>query len=70
MKIKYIRDIEIKPINFKYAYIRSSDNSLQLTDNGKEARIRDKYVKIKVKYSGKDLAIIQGIKTTFTQSYS
>jgi len=63
-------DIEIKPINFKYAYIRSSDNSLQLTDNGKEARIRDKYVKIKVKYSGKDLAIIQGIKTTFTQSYS
>jgi len=43
---------------------------LKLTDNGKEARIRDKYVKIRVNYSGKDLAIIQAIRTSFTQSYS
>jgi hypothetical protein len=38
--------------------------------NGKESRIRDKYMKVRVKYSGNDLAIIQGIKTVFTISYS
>lgn len=60
-------EVEIKPINFKYAYI--SNGILSFT-TGKEMRIRDKYLKIKVKYSGNDLAIIQGIKTLFTISYA
>lgn len=61
-------DIEIKPIYFKYAYV-GNGNTLKFT-TGKEARIRDKYIKIRVKYSGTDLAIIQGIKTSFTQSFA
>lgn len=60
-------DVEIKPLNFKYAYI---SNGVFTLTTGKEARIRDKYLKIRVKYSGNDLAIIQGIKTFFTISYA
>ena len=36
----------------------------------KETRIRDKYCKIKVRYSGEDLAIITALKTIYTVSYS
>ena len=60
-------DVEIKPFNFKYAYI---SNGVLAFTNAKEARLRDKYLKIRVKYSGKDLAIIQAIKTFFTISYA
>ncbi|GMO69799.1 MAG: hypothetical protein Nk1A_9020 [Endomicrobiia bacterium] len=35
----------------------------------KEAKLRDKYIKIKVRYSGKDLAVISAIKTLYTVSY-
>ena len=38
--------------------------------NRKETKIRDKYVKIKIRYTGKDLVIITAIKTLFTQSYA
>lgn len=33
-------------------------------------RLRDKWLKIKIKYSGEDLVIITGIKTLFSLSYS
>lgn len=36
----------------------------------KETRIRDKYCKIKVRYSGEDLAVITALKTIYTISYS
>ena len=36
----------------------------------KETRIRDKYCKIKVRYSGEDLAIITALKTIYTASYA
>ena len=36
----------------------------------KQTRIRDKYIKIKVRYSGKDLAVIQAILTSYTQSFA
>lgn len=36
----------------------------------KEARIRDKYIKIRIRYSGERLAIITAIKTMFTRSYA
>ena len=36
----------------------------------KEAKLRDKYIKIRVRYSGKDLAIITAIHTLYTTSYA
>jgi hypothetical protein len=36
----------------------------------KEIRFRDKYLKIKVRYSGKDLAVISALKTIYTNSYA
>ena len=36
----------------------------------KEARIRDKFIKIRVRYSGKNLAIIHSIVTLYNVSYS
>ena len=36
----------------------------------KETRIRDKYIKIKVRYSGDELAIITALKTLYTISYA
>lgn len=50
--------MQIDPIKYK-------DGS-----RNKETRIRDKYVRIRVKYSGKDLAVITALKTIYTQSYA
>ena len=36
----------------------------------KEARIRDKWVKIRIRYSGKNLAVIHSLMTLYTLSYS
>lgn len=36
----------------------------------KQTRLRDKFIRIKVRYSGEDLAIIYAIKTLYTISYS
>jgi len=36
----------------------------------KEAKIRDKYVKIRVRYKGDQLAVIQAVLTTYTESYA
>lgn len=58
-------DVEIRPIKFNWAYI--SGDELAFAPS-KEARHRDKYIKIKVRYSGKDLAVIQGIITMFDYS--
>lgn len=68
--MQYLEDfwnVEIKPINFEYAYI--VNNQIQFTKI-KQHKIKDKYVKIRVKYSGEDLTIIQGLKTIFTISYA
>lgn len=40
------------------------------TDDRKETRIRDKYVKIKVRYAGNDLAVITALKTLYIVSYA
>ena len=68
--MQYLEDfwnVEIRPINFKYAYL--DRNVLKFTSL-KQSKIRDKYLKIKVRYSGEDLTIIQAIKTLFTISYA
>ena len=49
-----------------------TNNSFDCNDwgNTKETRIRDKYIKVKVRYSGEDLAIIYAIITSYTISYA
>lgn len=67
--MQYIEDswnIQIQPITFKYIYL---NNGINYTKNF-ENKIRDKYIKIRVKYDGSDYAIINAINTFFTVSYS
>ena len=68
--MQYLEDywnIEIRPVNFKWCYIK--DEKIQFKEIS-EARHRDKYIKIKVRYSGEDLAVIQAIATLYNESYS
>ena len=60
-------DVQIQPITFKYSYLKNSGFTLS-TNN--EMKIRDKYIKIKVKYSGTKYSIINSLKTFFTISYA
>jgi hypothetical protein len=60
-------NVEIRPINFEYAYV--SGGVLKFTTI-KQSRLRDKYIKIKIRYSGEDLVIVQALKTMFTISYA
>jgi len=61
-------DVQIQPIAFKYAYLNSA-KELILSDT-KEMNIRDKYIKIRVRYSGEKYAIINSLLTLFTVSYA
>lgn len=56
---------EIRHINFKTAYVQ---NNILKFKNTSYSKLRDKYVKIKIKYSGKDLAVIRGISTLLEPS--
>ena len=51
-------DIEIKPQRFTQG------------DIVKEAKIRDKYCKIRVRYTGTKLALITALQTMFIQSHA
>lgn len=51
-------DVEIKPHRFQH------------NTKVKEARIRDKYLRIRVKYTGTKLAIITALRTLYTISYA
>ena len=80
--MQYLEDIwrvEIRPVSFKYLYLpyildswgkRDYTNSKLQESRMTETRHRDKYIKIKVRYSGEDLAVIQGIRTLFDYSYA
>ena len=61
------------PTNYDITDIENTPNDELIytgwTDR-KETRIRDKYCKIKVRYSGEDLAIITALKTIYTVSYA
>jgi len=35
----------------------------------KETKLRDKYMRVRIRYTGNDLAIISAIKTIYTESY-
>ena len=66
--IEYKEDIwwsEIRPLNFKIAY---QNNGLLKFKKLSSSKIRDKYVKVRVKYSGEQLAVIRGILTLLENS--
>ena len=68
--MQYLEDIwevQIQPITFKYAYL---SNGAIAFSNFKETKLRDKYLKVRVKYNGNDYAIINAIKTIYTISYA
>lgn len=60
-------DVQIQPITFKYAYLSSGNLAYS---NSTEMKIRDKYLKVRIKYNGEKYAIINAIKTLFTLSYA
>ena len=60
-------DIQIQPITFKQVYLKSGVATLS---NNVESKLRDKYIKVKVRYDGSNYAIITAIKTYFTLSYA
>ena len=67
--MQYLEDlwrIEIRPLAFQWCYINNS-NKLE-KKKITETRHRDKYIKIKIRYSGEDLAVIQAIGTLLDES--
>lgn len=60
-------DIQIQPITYKYAYIKTG---VIVFTNNQELRIRDKYIRIRVQYDGTQYAIVNALKTLFTLSYA
>lgn len=58
----------IEPIKYIPKY--KVDNTVFESKETKEARIRDKFCKVRIKYTGEDLVIITAIKTLVTLSYS
>ena len=61
--------ITIDPIMFKERF--KTDNSEEINYGPtKSARVRDKFVKIRVKYTGEDIVIITALKTMLTLSYA
>lgn len=47
-----------------------AESFIKTDETLKSARLRDKYAKIRVKYTGEDIVIITALKTLFTISYS
>lgn len=76
--IQYKEDswyVTIDPILYRESFrINDTDevkpSSSKNTHKIKEVRVRDKFVKIRVKYTGEDIVIITALKTLLTPSYS
>lgn len=63
-------DVQIQPASIKYAYLKqATDTEISLSD-AKQMKIRDKYLKVRVRYDGKNYVIVNAIKTYFTVSYA
>lgn len=60
-------DIQIQPLAIKYAHVHN--NMLYLTE-ATQMKLRDKYLKVRVRYDGTKYAIINAIKTFYTISYA
>lgn len=57
---------DLRALGYKFEDIDTSN----WWDGRKETRLRDKYIKIRVRYTGEELAIITALKTLFTISYA
>ena len=61
----------IEPIIYKERFkIEDKEEAIFREGKEKSARIRDKYMKVRVKYTGEDLVIITALKTLYTLSYA
>lgn len=60
--------LTIDPILYKTKY--KLNDVIKTSDEINSTRLRDKYCKIRVKYTGEDLAIITSLKTMVTMSYA
>lgn len=60
-------DVQIQPISFKYAYVAKG---VLETIESKQSKIRDKYLKIRVRYDGTQYVMVNAIKTNYTISYA
>lgn len=68
--MQYLEDlwnVEIRPVQITWCYKENDELKLKKLP---ETRHRDKYMKVKVRYSGEDLALIQAIYTIFEESYA
>ena len=61
-------DVQIQPISFREVKL-ISEEEIEIS-NVKEMKIRDKYLKIRVRYDGTKYAIINALKTLYTVSYA
>ena len=68
--MQYLEDlwnVEIRPVQITWCYKEEDELKFKKLP---ETRHRDKYIKVKVRYSGEDLALIQAIYTIFEESYA
>ena len=66
-----LRDIDISDWGV-YAVGRDQEGNIVYADAGtrREVKVKDKFVKIRVRYSGEDLAIITALRTLYSISYA
>lgn len=60
-------DIQIRPLVFSYAHLKSDE--LKLTE-ANQMKLRDKYLKVRVRYDGTKYALVNAIRTFYTISYA
>lgn len=60
-------DVQIQAPLIKYAYLK--DDELTYSED-KQFKLRDKYIKVRVRYDGTQYAIINAIRTYFRISYA
>ena len=65
---------DLQTSDIKPEYLPNTYNMGQISIDGwtnrKETKIRDKYCKIRIRYTGNDIAIISAILTHFETSYA
>ena len=63
-------DVQIQPASIKYAYLKQEAGTEISLSDAKQMKIRDKYLKVRVRYDGKQYVIANAIRTYFTISYA
>lgn len=54
----------------KQGYVDTNNLDDTLWDSTKQVKLRDKYLRIRIRYSGKELAVIQAVQTLFRLSFA